>query len=452
MWDKMTLDLTKGKTSNVLLRYSLPLFGSVIFQQLYNIADSFVAGKFIGEEALASVGNSYEVTLIYLAFAFGLNIGASVVIARFFGEKRFSNLKTAVSTAYITCIAVCVLLMIIGFTFTPDFLHLINTPPEAYDDTILYLNIYTGGLIFLFLYNISTGIFAALGDSKTPFIFLAISSVTNIFMDILFVKEFKMGIAGVAWATFICQSVSCIFSVIVLLKQIRKIECEHKPKLFSFSILKKILIIAIPSTLQQSFISVGNIAIQSIINSFGTSAMAGYAAAVKFNTFAITSCVTVGNGVSNFTAQNLGANSTKRVKEGFKSGIKMILVISIFFAMIYIIFPEYIIKLFLNSDSSEALDVGVKFLRIVSPFYIIVSIKLIADGILRGAGKMTQFMVATLTDLALRVALSFIMSAEMGLTGIWVSWPIGWIIATVMSVSFYKSGKWKQKVSSNEKS
>lgn len=447
----MALDLTKGKPSNVLLRYSLPLFGSVIFQQLYNIADNFVAGKFIGEEALAAVGNSFEVTMIYLSFAFGLNIGASVVIARYFGEKNFTSLKTAVSTAYITCVTVCGILMLLGFIFIPDFLNLINTPTEVYDDTLLYLNIYTGGLLFLFLYNISTGIFASLGDSKTPFIFLAISSVTNIFMDILFVKIFKLGIAGIAWATFICQSISCIFSIIVLLKQISKIECEGKPQLFSSNILKKILVISIPSTLQQSFISVGNLAVRSIINTFGTSAMAGYTAATKFNTFAITSCVTIGNGVSNFTAQNLGANSIDRVRQGFKAGIKMITVIALFFAVIYIAFPQYIIRIFLDSDSSEALKTGIQFLRIVSPFYAIISIKLTTDGILRGAGNMVQFMIATLIDLVLRVVFAFILSTSLGLTGIWISWPIGWVIATILSAYFYKSGKWKQRVSSNIK-
>ncbi|MEG1013732.1 MAG: MATE family efflux transporter, partial [Clostridia bacterium] len=209
----MANDLTMGKPNRVLWAYSLPLFGSVVFQQLYNIADSVVAGRFIGENALAAVGNSYEVTLVYLAFAVGLNIGVSVVAARLFGAKRIGQLKTAVNTAFWLSLAVCLVLMLFGFFGSAALLELIQTPEEIMGDTLLYLNIYTAGLPFLFLYNISTGIFASLGDSKTPFVFLAISSVSNILLDILFVTAFHMGVAGVAWATFLCQGVSCVLAV-----------------------------------------------------------------------------------------------------------------------------------------------------------------------------------------------------------------------------------------------
>ncbi|MEG0492490.1 MAG: MATE family efflux transporter [Clostridia bacterium] len=216
----MANDLTMGKPNRVLWAYSLPLFGSVVFQQLYNIADSVVAGRFIGENALAAVGNSYEVTLVYLAFAVGLNIGVSVVAARLFGAKRIGQLKTAVNTAFWLSLAVCLVLMLFGFFGSAALLELIQTPEEIMGDTLLYLNIYTAGLPFLFLYNISTGIFASLGDSKTPFVFLAISSVSNILLDILFVTTFHMGVAGVAWATFLCQGVSCVLAVCALLKHV----------------------------------------------------------------------------------------------------------------------------------------------------------------------------------------------------------------------------------------
>ena len=198
----MAMDLTEGKPDRVLWSYSLPLFGSIVFQQLYNIADSFVAGKFVGEQALAAVGNSYEVTLIYLSFAVGLNIGASVVTARLFGARRIGQMKTAVNTAFLLCLAVCAVLMIVGFLFSPALIHSIQTPMEIYDDTMLYLNIYTGGLVFLFFYNIATGIFASLGDSRTPFLFLAASSIANIALDVLFVTAFNMGVAGVALAAW----------------------------------------------------------------------------------------------------------------------------------------------------------------------------------------------------------------------------------------------------------
>ena len=173
----MNKDLTVGKPEIVLWKFCLPLFGSIIFQQLYNIADSLIAGRYVGANALAAVGNSYEITLIYIAFAFGCNIGCSVVVSNLFGAKKYSDLKTAVCTTFISSGILCMILMALGFTFSSELLRLIDTPAKLFDDSLLYLNIYTGGLIFLFFYNITTGIFSALGDSKTPFIFLAFSSI-----------------------------------------------------------------------------------------------------------------------------------------------------------------------------------------------------------------------------------------------------------------------------------
>ncbi|MEG1775409.1 MAG: MATE family efflux transporter [Clostridia bacterium] len=439
----MATELTTGNPERVLWRYSLPLFGSVVFQQLYNIADSVVAGKFIGENALAAVGNSYEVTLIYLAFAVGLNIGVSVVTARLFGAKRVGELKTAINTAFLFSTALCVALMAIGFLFSPALLHAIRTPDEIFSDTLLYLNIYTGGLPFLFLYNIATGIFAALGDSKTPFWFLAASSISNIALDILFVAEFHMGVAGVAWATFLCQGVSCLLAVWALLRHVSRMQADEKPRLFSMPILGSIIRIALPSTLQQSFISVGNILIQSIINGFGTSAIAGYAAAVKFNNFAVTSFSTLGNGMSNFTAQNLGAGLPKRVRQGLRASLKLMTVVVTCFAAVYLLFGNQVIRLFLNAENAEALTIGVQFLKVVSPFYYVVAIKLATDGVLRGAGRMGEFMIDTLTDLVLRVALAFALALPFGILGVWWSWPIGWALGTLLSVFFYRRGRWE---------
>lgn len=403
-----------------------------------------MAGRFIGEQALAAVGNSYEVTLIYLAFAVGLNVGASVITARFYGAKQITELKTAVYTAYIASAAVCALLTVAGFLFSPALLRLIQTPEGIMADSQLYLNIYTGGLIFLFLYNITTGIFASLGDSKTPFIFLAISSVSNILMDIWFVAGFQMGVAGVAWATFICQCLSAIAAFAVLCAQLRKLYAPRKPKWFSWRIWRNIVHIALPSALQQSFISVGNIAIQSIINGFGTVAIAGYAAAIKYNNFAVTSYSTLGNGMSNFTAQNLGASQPQRVKQGYWACLKMVMLIACAFIAVYLGLGRQVIQLFLNARSSGALDVGVEFLRIVSPFYLLVAAKLAADGVLRGAGKMTSFMIGTFADLFLRVGLAFALSRVLGLTGVWLSWPIGWLAGAAFSTFFYRQGRWKE--------
>ena len=228
---------------------------------------------------------------------------ASVVVSKLFGAKDFKGMKTAVYTACIFSAFVCLIMMLIGITGAGALLKLIRTPDEVFADSKLYLDIYAWGLPFVFFYNIATGIFSALGDSKTPFYFLAASSTSNIAVDIWFVKAFNMGVAGVAWATFLCQGVSCVLAMVVIFRRLAKIEGKEKAPIFDWQILMQIVVIAIPSTLQQSFISLGNIVIQSIINGFGAPVMAGYSAAVKLNNLVITSFTTLGNGISNYTAR-----------------------------------------------------------------------------------------------------------------------------------------------------
>lgn len=439
----MNKDLTVGAPGKVLWKFCLPLFASIIFQQLYNIADSWVAGKFIGEEAFAAVGNSYVITLVFIAFAFGCNIGCSVISSRFFGAKEYNNLKTAISTAMITSGIICLVLMLIGILLGDTLLHAIHTPAELYASSKLYIDIYIFGIPFLFFYNIATGIFSALGDSKTPFYFLVASSVSNIIVDIFFVKQLNMGVAGVAWATFICQGISCILSLFVILKRLRKIPTEGKITRFSKKILAQFLRIAIPSILQQSFISVGNILIQGIINGFGAGVIAGYSAGVKLNNLVITSFTTLGNGVSNFTSQNIGAEKYDRIKEGWKAGIKMVWCLSLPLFLLYMIFPNALLHFFVEDPSADALLSGTLYLRILCPFYFVISVKLITDGILRGAEMMRQFMIATFTDLLLRVVLAYVLSkTSLGYVGIWCAWPIGWAIAMVLSLNFYRKATW----------
>ena len=440
----MNKDLTVGKPDQVLWKFALPLFGSVIFQQLYNIADSFVAGKFVGEEALAAVGNSYEITLIYIAFAFGCNIGCSVIVSQLFGAKKWKDLKTAVSTTFIASAVLCLLLTVLGLTFGRQMLDLIQTPDNIMEDSALYLSIYTAGLVFLFFYNIATGIFSALGDSKTPFIFLAISSTANIAVDIFFVTVLHMGVSGVAWATFLCQGISCVLAIVVVFGRLKKLPVAGKHVWFSGRIFKKIAVIAVPSILQQSFISVGNIMIQSVINGYGSGVIAGYAAAIKLNNMVITSFTTLGNAMSNFAAQNMGARKLERIKEGFRAGLKLIYLICVPIVLLYLLAGRMLVHIFMNTGTGTAIDTGVIFLRIVVPFYFIVATKLIADGILRGTGAMKEFMIGTFSDLILRVLLAILFSKEFGSVGIWCAWPFGWTISTIISVCFYKKGVWKK--------
>ena len=440
----MNKDLTIGNPEKVLWKFCLPLFGSIIFQQLYNIADSWVAGRYIGENALAAVGNSYEITLIFIAFAFGCNIGCSVITSRYFGSKDYTKMKSAVITAMLSSTIVCILLMLIGIFCGSTLLGMINTPSELFAGSKLYLDIYILGLPFVFFYNIATGIFSALGDSKTPFYFLAVSSVTNIGIDILFVKQFEMGIAGVAWATFLCQGVSCILAITVVFFRLKKIETSDRPTVFDVLLFKKFCAIAIPSILQQSFISIGNIIIQGVINGFEAGVIAGYSAGVKLNNLVITSFTTLGNGVSNYASQNIGAGKMSRISDGFKAGLKLVWGLCLPLCLLYMIFPHALLRFFLKSPSSEALHSATMYLRILAPFYFVVSTKLVADGILRGASMMNKFMIATFTDLILRVVLAFLLSkTTLGYIGIWTAWPIGWCTATFLSVYFYSHGPWK---------
>ena len=438
----MNKDLTIGKPSTVLWQFCLPLFGSIIFQQLYNIADSLVAGKFIGENALAAVGNSYEITLIFIAFAFGTNVGCSVIVGQLFGAKRFRELKTAVYTTLIAGGVLCAVLMAGGFLLSFELLHLINTPENVMADSKLYLDIYMLGLPFVFYYNIATGVFSALGDSKTPFLFLATSSTANIAVDILFVTAFQMGVAGVAWATFLCQGVSCILAVVVVFRRFKTIGTTEKTPLFSWYLLKRIAVVAVPSILQQSFISVGNILIQGIINSFGSAVMAGYSASIKLNNLVISSFTTLGNGISNYTAQNLGAHKFDRIHAGRQAGLKLVWLLCIPIAVLYFFGGRGVVSIFMDSPGGEAMNVGIQFLRIVAPFYFVVSAKLVTDGVLRGSGMMRQFMIATFSDLILRVVLAKQLSGMLGSVGIWLAWPIGWVVGTVLSLMFYRMKKW----------
>lgn len=434
----MAHDLTQGKTGKVLLKFTLPLFISVVFQQFYSIADSLIAGRFVGEDALAAVGASYPITNLFNAVAFGCNIGCGIVISQSFGSKDYKKVKTAVSTALISGSALGGILTVIGVAFTPQLLRLVNTPANIFADSTSYLAIYTGGFVFLFVYNVANGIFTSLGDSKTSLYFLIFSSVSNVILDYVAVKFLYMGVPGVAWATFIAQGMACVLSVVVLIKHIRRLKTEGKTKVFSFGILKKFIMFSVPSVLQQSFVSVGNVFIQRLINGFGSSVVAGFSAAMKLNTFTINGLYTFGNGVSSFTGQNVGAGKYDRIKEGMKYGSIMSIITGCAFAAVYLIFNEPLIKMFMEgSGSADAVISGSAFLKTVAPFYCFIGLKLVGDGILRGVGSMKLFMVATFTDLIARVVLAFVFAPIWGYQGIWYSWPIGWCIATVLSVLFY---------------
>lgn len=444
----MNKDLTVGSPGKSLIMFTIPLFISVMFQQMYNIADSVIAGKFAGEDALAAIGASYPITMIFMAVAVGCQIGCSVVISKHFGSGNMQMTKTCISTSLIAGVALSAVLTLVGVLFSGVFMQWVQTPDNIFGDGCLYLMIYTGGFMFLFLYNIVTGVFNSLGDSKTPLYLLIASSVGNVILDCVLIIPLKMGVAGAAWATFAAQGAACILALFLLFRRVKSMKIRGG-KLFSGRALGEICKVAVPSVLQQSFISVGNLFIQYMVNGFGSSSIvAGYSAAIKLNTFAITCFTTIGNGMSSFTAQNIGADKPERIKKGFRSSLFFSLGTAAVFFLLFFLLSEPLLSLFMNGDSSQlAMDTGVDFLRIVAPFYFIVCIKLLCDGVLRGSEAMGCFMAATFTDLILRVVLAAILSNAMGeVRGIWLSWPGAWIAGTVMSVVFYLTGMWSRKL------
>lgn len=437
--------MTKGNPGKIIVQFTVPMLISVMFQQLYNIADSIIAGQLLGGNALASIGITYSVTMLYMAIANGSNIGCCVVISQLFGSRNYKRMKSCISTSLISITILSLSLTLLGILFSPALLKLLNTPSELLNDSSDYLNIYTLGLIFLFIYNICTGIFTALGDSKTPLYFLIFSSIFNVILNYILVKFAGLGLSGIAWATFIAQGIASLLSFITLLFKLKKIKCE-KYNLFSFDLLKKILFVSIPSILQQSFVSVGNIFIQGLINSFGNIVVAGFSAAGKLNTFTITTLCALGNSMSSFTAQNVGAERIDRIKQGVKYSYLLSFVITIPLFLLYNFLPETMMQIFVSANNPEIINSGVAFLKTVSPFYLFISIKLIIDGVLRGSGAVNLFMVSTFSDLLLRVILSYILSPIFGELGIWYSWPVGWLLATFISCVFYFTGIWKKKI------
>lgn len=437
----MVTDLTKEHPDKTLWRFWLPMMFSVAFQQIYNIADSMIAGRFAGEDALAAVGASYPITVIFMAFAVGMNLGASVIVSRLFGAGDRKGVKHAVTTAFASSLSLAVILTVYGYFFCRNMMEWIHTPQNIMQDGVLYLKIYVFGLIFLMLYNVCTGIFTALGDSRTPLWFLLGSSAGNIVLDLLFVAKLHWGVAGVAWATFIAQGISAVLALVTLLVRLQKFAGTERVPLFDRKLFVQILAIAVPSILQQSVLSVGNLFVQDIVNRYGSAVVAGYSGAIKLNTFAINIFMTLGSCLSSYTAQNIGAGKQERIPMGFRTGLKLSELTALPFVVLYFGLSQQMMGLFLNAESSAAIHAGVMFLRIVSPWYFMIVVKLMTDGIIRGSGAMIYFVIATIPDLILRIGFALMLSPRFGSTGIWMAWPFGWIAATVLTIIFYRKVK-----------
>ncbi|MDE7167928.1 MAG: MATE family efflux transporter [Clostridia bacterium] len=439
-----TINLTGGNVWKTLLLYSLPLFGSALVQQLYSLADLLVVGNFAQEGALAvdAIGNATVIINVLMAFALGVNGGCSVIVARHFGENDNKKVRETVNTAFIAAAVLCAVIVTLGFGLGNISLVALDVHGTYFDDCLGYLYIYIGSLPFVFFYNLGCGICSALGDSKTPFIFLVISSVMNVGLDICFVYWLHWDVAGAAWATFISQAVCCILTVFVLVRKVRSIRSEEKPKVINARILKELTIASVPIILQQSFVSVGNFFVNRCINGLDEegNATTGFTTAFKVLVMATMSVVAMSNGFSNFASQNRAAGKYDRVKKGYWVMQCYSMAIVLIFVIVFVSCPEFLTRLFIQKDKLNdiALGYSVQYLTIVSCFLPVVSVKIISDCGVRGCGGNLGFTVSTFTDLLLRVILVYVLVAcGWGFSGVCWAWAIGWSISAVIAAVFW---------------
>lgn len=446
----MVRNLTEGPPLRLLLLFSLPMVAGNVFQQLYNMVDTAVVGKFVGEDAVASVGSSFPVVFLSVAVAAGLSMGCNVVVSQLFGAGRIHEMKTTVATALISLGALGLIISLLGTLFSGALLGLLGTDPDIIADARTYLQIYFGGALFLFLYNTLNGIYNALGDSRTPLIFLMISSLGNIALDLLFVIQYKLGVAGVAWATLMSQGLCALASMAVMFRRIKGMPCEEgkqdlKVPLFQAGAVRRIAKIGLPSMLQQSIVSLSMMAMQGLVNSYGKVFVAGYTAAMKIDSLALMPNMNFSNAMSSYTAQNVGAGKYERVKEGLKATLLMVVVFSIIITLFIFLFGSQLLSLFLDpTDASGALSYGLSYMHTVSIFYILMGVLFVGNGTLRGAGDMRAFMLCTMTNLFIRVASAYLLAYLLGEGAIWWSIPIGWSVGAVLSIARFGSGKWKK--------
>lgn len=436
--------LVQKKPLSALGIFALPIIIGNFFQQMYTMADSAIVGRFVGEQALAAVGASYSLTNVFICVAIGGGIGASVVVSRYFGAKDYSKMKISVFTALISFLIISIILGGAGLLFSRKIMILLNTPEDVLDMAVTYLNIYFMGLPFLFMYNVLSSMFNALGKSRIPLVFLIFSSVLNIVLDVFMVTGLDMGVSGVAWATLIAQGISAVLSFVVFLRVIKGLNSEFGG-FFDKSEFLDMSRIALPSILQQSTVSIGMMLVQSVVNSFGYQTLAGFSAAMRVESICIVPMMGIGNAVSSYTAQNIGAGKKERVKEGYRAANFMVIFCAVIICVVLEIFNGDIIELFLGDEgTAEAVATGCGYLKYMGWFFCLIGFKMAVDGLLRGAGDMKMFTVANMVNLAIRVIASMTLAPRFGIAMVWCTVPVGWFVNWAISFTEYKTGKWKR--------
>ncbi len=439
--------MTEGVIWRQLIAFSIPLLIGNLFQQLYNTVDSIVVGNFVSKQALAAVGSTGPIINTLVGFFMGLSTGASVIISQYFGARDYKNLRLAVHTTMIMTFALSIVFTFAGIAIVPAMLRFMQTPDDVFAESAQYLRIYFAGVLGLMVYNIGSGILRAVGDSRRPLYFLCFSTVLNIILDLVFVLVFHMGIAGVAYATIIAQFASSILVLIVLSNKSEPYGIVWREIRLSKAILKVIIRVGMPAGLQQAVTSFSNVFVQSYINNFGSSCMAGWTSYSKIDQFVMLPMQSLSLASTTFVGQNLGAHQLDRAKKGMHLSLYMAIGTTVSLAVLLNIFASQLLRLF-NQDP-EVLEYGIIFVRFMSPFYVLCCWNQIYCGALRGAGDSTGPMVIMLSSFVVFRQI-YLLIASYFFDSIYVTalaYPMGWLLCSLLVYIYYRRGKWEKNYS-----
>ena len=439
-------NLTDGPETKSIIAFAMPMLIGNVFQQLYNMVDSIIVGRGVGKEALAAVGASFPIIFLMVSLVMGITMGSSIMLAQFYGAKKFTELKRTISTTYIFLFIASLAVSVAGIALSGPILRAVKVPEAIFPLAKQYLAIMFAGMIFLFGYNTVSAILRGLGDSKRPLYFLIVSTLVNIVLDLVFVLVLGWGVAGAAWATVIAQGISLVIALVYMQRSGSEyLRIDRTSFVFDRALFRTMVKIGLPSGIQQSFVSLGFVALTRIVNPFGTVVIAGYTAASRLDSFAAMPAMNLSMALSTFVGQNLGAGKPERVRKGFNSTLMVAGAISATMTIVMVFAAGGLMKIF--TTDPDVIRVGVEYLVVVSSFYVIFSSMFITGGVLRGDGDTMVQMIFTLLALwVVRIPVSAILSSRIGTPGIWWGIPAGWFIGFSATFIYYLGGRWKRKV------
>ena len=437
-----TQDLTKGSIVKAIILFSVPLLIGNLFQQLYNAVDSYVVGNYVGKVALAAVGASTPIINMLIGFFMGISTGAGVVIAQFFGAGDLSKMKKAIHNSIALTLVIGVVLTVIGLVFNDPILKAIGVPSDVFSEASTYLSIYFWSLIFVMIYNMGSGILRSVGDSKRPLYFLIFSSIINIVLDFLFVKKFGFGVAGAGYATLIAQAISAIMVMYVLMKTEDSYKVVLKDIKFDKEILLKIIKIGLPTGFQQSIVSLSNVIVQSYINVYGASVIAGYSVTIKIDGFVNLPLQAFNMAITTFVGQNIGAKQYNRVKKGAYITTFLAMVTIGFFVVIMYFFGRDFIALF--NQEKDVIDAGRLMQLTFLPFYIFLPINQVINGVLRGAGRSAVPMYVMIFSFVFlrQIYLFLVTKVTSDVVYVFLGWPTTWVVCSLIFIVYFFKVQW----------